>query len=795
MAMLAVLGAILGVLAGGCRGDDVAESAKSPESVAPRQDYAQVAESLTSWIEHEMEDKELPAISIALVDDQEIVWARGFGLADPEREVAATASTIYRVGSVSKLFTDLGIMQLVERGEVDLDAPVTTYLPDFAPENPYDVPITLRHLMAHRSGLIREPPVGHYFDASGPSLAATVASLNDTALVAEPGTETKYSNAGIAVVGAVLEEITGTPFAQALESAVLRPIGMERSGFAPTDAIRRDLATGYMWSYDGRWLEAPDFELGMLPAGSLYTSVGELGRFLSVLFAGGEAPGGRVISRGSLEEMWTPQFVSEGSEDAPTGFGIGFGLSELDGARWVGHGGAIYGFATQLAALPDDKLGVVVVTTVDVSNTVTGRIAQSALRMMRAARAGDPLPEPERTEAIPPRQASRLEGRYAGDGTAVTLRLQDEDLYLQRDRGGFRERLRARDDALVADSRLAYGTRVVPVDGGIELDGKTLERVPDQRPEPPLARWEGVIGEYGWDHNTLYILEQGGRLHALIEWFFQYPLEEVSEDVYAFPDEGLYEGEQLVFERGPDGRAGRVVMSGVEFPRRSVGATDGETFRIQPLRPVEELREEAMSAEPPDEEGTFREPDLVELRDLDPTLRYDIRYATSNNFMGAVFYRTPHAFLQRPAAEALVRVQQRLAEDGFGLLIHDAYRPWFVTKMFFDATPEEQRLFVADPADGSRHNRGAAVDLTLVELATGEPVPMASGYDEFSPRAYPDYPGGTSRARWHRELLRDAMEAEGFTVYEWEWWHFDFDDWRQYPIGNRGFEEILAGRP
>ncbi|MGH9381224.1 MAG: serine hydrolase [Thermoanaerobaculia bacterium] len=789
---LKALATILGVLACGCRGDRAAES---PESIAPRQDYAQVAESLTPWIQYEMEDKELPAVSIALVDDQEIVWARGFGMADPEKEIEATADTIYRVGSVSKLFTDLAVMQLVEQGRVDLDAPVSSYLPDFAPENPYDVPITLRQLMSHRSGLIREPPAGHYFDVSGTSLDATVASLNGTTLVAEPGSETKYSNAGIAVAGAVVEKVTGLPFPEALESAVLHPIGMERSGFTPTEAIRRDLAHAIMWTYDGRTFEAPHFELGMRPAGSMYSPVVELGRFLSVLFAGGEASGGRVISEASLREMWTPQFSSEAPGEAPTGFGIGFGLGGLDGARWVGHGGAIYGFATQLAALPDEKLGVVVVTTVDIANTVTGRIADMALRMMRAARTGSPLPEPERTAPIPPQQAQRLEGRYEGDGTAVTLQLLGGELHLQRDSGGFRERLRALDGALVADGRQSYGTRVLPVDGAIEIDGDRLERVPEPRPDPPPAHWEGLIGEYGWDHNTLYILEHGGRLHALIEWFFQYPLEEVSEDVYAFPDEGLYEREQLVFERGPDGSAVRVSMNGLEFPRREVGTPAGETYRIEPLKPVEELREPAMSANPPVEEGEFRKPDLVELQALDPTVLYDIRYATTNNFMGAVFYRTPHAFLQRPAAEALVRAQRRLEKYGFGLLIHDAYRPWFVTEMFFDATPEEQRIFVADPAQGSRHNRGAAVDLTLYELDTGEPVTMVGGYDEFSPRSFPDYPGGTSRQRWRRELLRDAMEAEGFTVYEWEWWHFDYGGWREFPIGNRSFEEILAESP
>jgi D-alanyl-D-alanine dipeptidase len=148
------------------------------------------------------------------------------------------------------------------------------------------------------------------------------------------------------------------------------------------------------------------------------------------------------------------------------------------------------------------------------------------------------------------------------------------------------------------------------------------------------------------------------------------------------------------------------------------------------------------------------------------------------------------AFLQRPAAEALLRAHRRLREQGYGLLIHDAYRPWYVTKMFWEATPEDKKIFVADPSKGSRHNRGAAVDLTLYDLRTGRPVEMVGGYDEFSPRSYPDYPGGTSLQRWHRELLRDAMEAEGFQVYEAEWWHFDYGDWRKYPILNITFDRI-----
>ncbi len=129
-------------------------------------------------------------------------------------------------------------------------------------------------------------------------------------------------------------------------------------------------------------------------------------------------------------------------------------------------------------------------------------------------------------------------------------------------------------------------------------------------------------------------------------------------------------------------------------------------------------------------------------------------------------------------------------QHGLGLLVHDAYRPWYVTKMFWEATPDDMKDFVANPANGSRHNRGCAVDLTLYDSATGEPIEMVAGYDEFSFRSYPDYPGGTQRQRHYRNLLRDVMEKHGFDVYEFEWWHFDYQDWREYRIGNSSFEEL-----
>jgi len=198
----------------------------------------------------------------------------------------------------------------------------------------------------------------------------------------------------------------------------------------------------------------------------------------------------------------------------------------------------------------------------------------------------------------------------------------------------------------------------------------------------------------------------------------------------------------------------------------------------------------AFAQGPPKEAGPFREPELRELVKLDPTIKLDIRYATRNNFLGRAVYKEARAFLQKPAAEALVRAHQRLRPQGYGIVVFDGYRPWSVTKIFWDVTPADKKIFVADPSQGSRHNRGCAVDLSMYELATGKIVQMPSEYDEMTERAHINYACATPEAKRLRDMLRAAMEAEGFAVYEPEWWHYDYKDWKQYPIGNIPFSKI-----
>jgi D-alanyl-D-alanine dipeptidase len=414
---------------------------------------------------------------------------------------------------------------------------------------------------------------------------------------------------------------------------------------------------------------------------------------------------------------------------------------------------------------------------------------------MLAKKQGKPLPAIEQTKPVPPERARVLAGRYDTGEKYLDLVEREGKLYAIPGRGGFRVEMRAVGDNLIVDDRMEYGQVFEVKDQALVIGKDTFRKVPVPKPAPSPAKWAGLIGEYGWDHNTLYILEKDGKLHALIEWFFLYPLTEESADVYRFPDNfGLYVGEKVIFTRDKSGQATQADAAGVTFERRKLDGEDGSTFKIKPQRPIDEIRKIALAAKPPEEKGDFRKSELVDIAALDPSIKLDIRYASDNNFLSTPLYTSAKAFMQKPAAEALVRVHKKLADQGYGLMIFDAYRPWTVTKMFWEATPEKLRLFVADPSKGSRHNRGCAVDLTLFDRKTGKAVEMVGGFDEMSDRSYPDYPGGTSLQRWHRDLLRQAMEAEGFTVYEAEWWHFDYKDWKYYRIGNRSFEDIAAGK-
>lgn len=177
---------------------------------------------------------------------------------------------------------------------------------------------------------------------------------------------------------------------------------------------------------------------------------------------------------------------------------------------------------------------------------------------------------------------------------------------------------------------------------------------------------------------------------------------------------------------------------------------------------------------------------LVDLSTLG--IATDIRYATDDNFMKRRLYPVAKAWLRAPAAEALANAQRELAEKGLAVKVFDAYRPYRVTEAMWE--PIKDPDYVADPSKGSRHNRGAAVDLTLIDLATGAEVEMPTPYDDFTPRAHHDFADLSADALRNRALLRDVMTRHGFDPLPSEWWHYDFRRWERFELMNVGLEDL-----
>jgi D-alanyl-D-alanine dipeptidase len=325
--------------------------------------------------------------------------------------------------------------------------------------------------------------------------------------------------------------------------------------------------------------------------------------------------------------------------------------------------------------------------------------------------------------------------------------------------------------------------------------------LPGPKPPDVSTNWKYLVGTYGHGKENVIILERDRGLFWLVSanpellsaQISEAPIETEPLGSFVLMRSGLSDI-PISLHKESNANVTAITLGGDTFTRHDAGSDPTHFYHVSPARPVSMLRAKALKLLPPAEPGPFRKPDLVELAILDPAIRLDVRYASGNNFLSTPVYTQARAFMQRPAAEALLRVLHKLQPLGYGLLIHDAYRPWYVTKIFWDATPPEGKIFVANPREGSKHNRGCAVDLTLYDLATGQAIEMPGLYDEMSQRSFPNFPGGTSLQRWHRDLLRRAMESEGFTVNEDEWWHFDYKEWKQYGILNVPFEKIAGSQ-
>ena len=348
-----------------------------PEWIAPgNYDYAK--EYLSWLIPKEMKPNKVMGVSIAIVDDQQIVWAQGFGYSDVKNEIPATPDTVYRIGSISKLFTSMATMKLVEDGQIDIDRPLVNYLPQFSVRTrfPTSGPITPRTIMIHHSGLPSSIAKGMW--TSEPP-AYLLNRLREEYTAYPTNYVLAYSNTGMALLGLMIEQVSNMDFCEYIDQSILSPVGMQHSSFKRTPLVDSLLSKGYR-----NRREVSQVPLRDVSAGSMYSNVKDLSLFMQMVFAGGNVAGYQILRRQTIEEMLTPQNMNMPIE-SPYPVGLGwffnrFNLSQgLGEVLIAGHDGGTPLFRTSLVILPEKKLGIVVLTNSTEGGKILNKVTKAAL--------------------------------------------------------------------------------------------------------------------------------------------------------------------------------------------------------------------------------------------------------------------------------------------------------------------------------------------------------------------------------------------------------------------------------
>ena len=375
------------------------------------QEQPEVADAITvldMWIEQHIAHRGLPGLSIAIVYDQEIVWAKGYGYSDLEKKIPATPSTVYRIGSITKVFTSTAILQLRDQGKLRLDDPVSLHLPWFrVPDRFPGAPaITIRQLLTHTSGLAREPDFPYWTDHVFPTREELAGALPKQDPVHAPETTSHYSNLGMALLGEIVTEVSGQPWADYVEEHILEPLGMSSSSAAPGEDLIRRLATGYMRMMpDGTRNIFDYYDTGAIaPAASMVSTVEDLSRFASLQFRDGPSGDGQILKGSTLREMHRVHWLYESFSG---GRGLGFDVFRLDGTTVVGKTGSIGGNLNRLLLVPSERIAVVVSLNADDGNTYS--VAEQAYELV-----GPPILKATRKPEAPKPEADPEWQRYVG---------------------------------------------------------------------------------------------------------------------------------------------------------------------------------------------------------------------------------------------------------------------------------------------------------------------------------------------------------------------------------------------
>ncbi|MCC7086926.1 MAG: beta-lactamase family protein [Pirellulales bacterium] len=547
----------------------VAQAADKPMIESAKQKFAKiVAEQLDRNIS--------PGFSVAWVVDGNTVHVAGYGKADLDQGTPASGDTIYRAGSISKLFNAIGAMQLVEQGKLDLDAPIQQALPEFRMVVPFADPgaITIRELLCHRSGMVREAPVGGYLDPSQPTVKATVASVADCVLVNNPpNPKPRYSNVGPTIVGRAVEVQTGIPFSEYQQQQVLEPLGMTSSVWLMNDKLRPRLAKAKMRvaRADGTFTiqNAPQFELGTTPAGNLYTTASDLAKFAAFLMSGddGSRLSPPIITFETLKEMSTPQLTKDS-----TSFGLGFFAGEYRNHKTLQHSGAVYGFSTLLCVLPRENIGIAVLSNSDISSGPVRRLADASLDLLLEAVKGEAIPPSEKPIEVSADDLEKFVGEFESQSYWCKLAVVD---------GKLMANLSTQPLDLTPVSKLKFLAegRIMtrgPFEFAEDEDGRVtgfqavmqkFTRVNPKLVQPAPEHWQQFVGAYGSDFIPLVISIRNGHLYALAENEYDYRLEPINRVTFRSPP-GMYDEECIVFQTTPDGKPVGAIMFNMYLPRR-----------------------------------------------------------------------------------------------------------------------------------------------------------------------------------------------------------------------------------
>jgi len=332
---------------------------------------------LDVWIGEQMLHQGLPGLSVGVIHDQDLVWAKGYGFSDEAKGIPATPQTLYRIGSITKLFTSTAILQLRDQGKLRLDDPITRHLPWFRIKSPFEgaPEITVWHLLTHTSGLPREAAFPYWTDHVFPSIEEVKKALPEQQTVYVPGTRYKYSNLGMALLGEIVAVVSGKPWAEALAEQIFEPLGMTHSSGAPDADMLAKRAVPYMRRLaDGSRGIFDYYDTGALgPAANMVSNLEDLARFAKLQLRSGivndglkgkgdQVLGRQVLAASTLREMHRPHWVYDSWSG---GRGLGFAISRRGETTVVSHGGWIGGNRCHLLLMPEEKIAVIAMTNAD----------------------------------------------------------------------------------------------------------------------------------------------------------------------------------------------------------------------------------------------------------------------------------------------------------------------------------------------------------------------------------------------------------------------------------------------